>query len=213
VTSAGDHQLLHFTHIRNLPGILEDKCLVSDSEMQSRGGVPVECGDTEIKSQRRVRPIKVSPHGVPADYVPFYYAPRSPMLYKISKGGVRTYPDGQPPLVYLVTTVSEAVATGQPFVFSDGNCASAITNHFNRLDLLEQVVDWSIIEAQIWANTASDGDRVRRRMAEFLVHQHLPTSAITELATYDREHARSVARLLDAASVDLPVTVRREWYY
>jgi hypothetical protein len=181
--------------------------------MQSRGGVPMECGDTEIKAQRRVRPIKVTPYGVPADYVPFYFAPRSPMLYRISKGGVRTYPDGQRPLVYLVTNVSAASATGRAFVFSDGNCASAITDHFSRLDLLEHVVDWSIIEAQIWANTTSDGDRMRRRMAEFLVHQQLPVSSLTELGTYDREHARLVERLLRDASVDLPVTVRPEWYY
>ncbi|MET9411999.1 DUF4433 domain-containing protein [Streptomyces sp. NPDC002935] len=213
MTSTGDRQLFHFTHIRNLPGILNDKCLVSDSEMQSRGGVPMECGDTEIKSQRRLRPIKVSPGGVPADYVPFYYAPRSPMLYRISKGGVRTYPDGQPPLVYLVSNVAAASGVGQPYVVSDGNCASAITDHFNSLESMEQVVDWSIIGAQIWANTTNDGDRMRRRMAEFLVYEQLPVSALTEVATYDREHALLVERLLDDASVDLPVTVRREWYY
>jgi hypothetical protein len=213
VTRAAERLLFHFTHIRNLPDILAEKCLVSDTAMQGRGGVPVECGDIGVKGERRTRRVKAAPHGVPADYVPFYFAPRSPMMYKIGKGGVPTYQDGLRPLVYLVATIGDVAATGQPYVFSDGNCANEITDHFNRLDQLSEVVDWGIIGAHYWANTVDDGDRMRRRMAEFLVHERLPVEALSEVATYDREHADHVRGLLEAASVDLPVTVRREWYY
>ncbi|MCT4355868.1 DUF4433 domain-containing protein [Streptomyces sp. Je 1-79] len=186
---------------------------MADTAMQARGGVPVECGDRDVKSERRSRPVKAAPYGVPADYVPFYFAPRSPMLYKISRGGVPSYQEGQPPLVYLVTTIDDAVSTGRPYVFSDGNCANAITSHFNNLDLLPKVVDWDIISAHYWANTADDGDRMRRRMAEFLVHDQLEVTALTQVAVFDRGHADHVRALLRAAGMDLPVTVRREWYY
>ncbi|MFF0723641.1 DUF4433 domain-containing protein [Streptomyces sp. NPDC004134] len=213
VTQVGERQLFHFTHIRNLQGIFADKCLVSDTTMQLRGGVPVECGDRDIKAARRTRRVLVHPYGVPSDYVPFYFAPRSPMLYKINKGSVPTYQEGQTPLVYFVTTVDAAVATGQCCVFSDGNCAAEITRHFDQLDLLAEVVDWKVISARIWANTADDGDRMRRRMAEFLVHERLPLSAVCEVAAYDHAHAEQVSSVLRSASVDLPVSVRRTWYY
>ncbi len=135
------------------------------------------------------------------------------MLYKIYRGGVPTYQDGQLPLVYLVTTVKGAVSSGRPYVFSDGNCAAEITRHFTDLDRMADVVDWELLQAQHWANTSTDGDRMRRRMAEFLIHQTMPISALHTICTYDRQHADRVQRLLKEANLSLPVTVRRDWYY
>jgi len=48
--------------------------------------------------------VPLAPYGCVADYVPFYFAPRSPMLYKLHKGGVPNYTGGQDPLVYLVSS-------------------------------------------------------------------------------------------------------------
>ncbi|MCI3225841.1 DUF4433 domain-containing protein [Streptomyces sp. NP-1717] len=211
--NVGKRQLFHFTHVRHLPDILTEKQLVSDSVMQARGGVLMECGDREVKAERRARSVTVPPHGSPADYVPFYFAPRSPMLYVISRGGVPTYTDGQDPLVYLVTSVDAVIGSGRPHVFSDGNCANEITQHFTDLSMMPSVVDWEIMGARYWANTVDDGDRMRRRMAELLVHEHLPVIALHEIATYDLAHSRHVRRLLSEVGAELPVTVRREWYY
>jgi hypothetical protein len=213
VMNVGERQLFHFTHVRNLRGILAEKQLVSDTVMQSRGGVLSECGDRAVKAERRLRQITVPPYGCPADYVPFYFAPRSPMLYVISRGGVTTYQDGQAPLVYLVTSVDGVMETHRPYVFSDGNCASAITRHFTDLSMMPSVVDWEIMAARYWNNTADDGDRMRRRMAELLVHEYLPVTSVHEVATYDHDHAQQVRHLLREAGAELPVTVRPEWYY
>ncbi|MFI6022315.1 DUF4433 domain-containing protein [Streptomyces sp. NPDC051287] len=211
--NVGDQRLFHFTHVRHLSAILTEKQLVSDSVMQGRGGVEMECGDREVKAERRTRRISVPPHGCPADYVPFYFAPRSPMLYVISRGGVPTYREGQTPLVYLVTSVDAVKASGRPYVFSDGNCANEITRHFADLSVMPSVVDWEIMNARYWANTAADGDRMRRRMAELLVHEHLPVTALDEIATYDHDHAQQVQHLIREAGAEIPVSVRREWYY
>src|SRR5208283_661951 len=46
-------------------------------------------------------------------------------------------------------------------------------------------VDWDIMTAKYWHDTLEDGDRVRRRQAEFLVHQFFPWELITEVAVID----------------------------
>jgi ssDNA thymidine ADP-ribosyltransferase, DarT len=43
--------------------------------------------------------VPLAPYGCVADYVPCYFAPRSPMLYKLHKGGVPNYSGGHVPVV------------------------------------------------------------------------------------------------------------------
>jgi ssDNA thymidine ADP-ribosyltransferase, DarT len=52
-------------------------------------------------------------------------------------------------------------------VFSDGNCAAAITQVYADLNRRDSVIDWRLMRATMWNNTADDPDRKRRRQAEF----------------------------------------------
>ena len=210
---AGDRELYHFTHIKNLPGILSSGRLQCDSAMQLTTDLKVECGDRDIKAKRRKLEVPLAPGGHPADYVPFYFAPRSPMLYKINRGQVPTYLDGQDPLVYLVLTIDAALSSGRPWLYSDGNCAAAITKYYADVTKLDQAVDWQVMRATWWNNTPEDPDRMRRRMAEFLVYQELPTDTVMKLATRTTETARHVRAILAAEGVAMRVDVRPAWYY
>lgn len=49
----------------------------------------ITIGEDDIITKRDERPVTCEPFGVLADYVPFYLAPRSPMLYKISNTNTR----------------------------------------------------------------------------------------------------------------------------
>lgn len=80
-----------------------------------------------MKSRRKQHRVPLAPFGRIADYVPFYFAPRSPMLYTLAKGNVPTYTCGQDPLVHLAFSTEAAIAAGLPCLFSDGNCASPLT--------------------------------------------------------------------------------------
>jgi hypothetical protein len=186
--------------------------LLSDTHVSSEGRLRVEVGDRNVKVRRRSMVVPVGPGRAPADYVPFYFAPRSPMLYVIDRGRVSEYQDGQSPLVYLVTDIETIVRMKLPHVFSDGNCASAFTEYFDRLDRLD-MVDWPLMGERIWKNTPTDGDRMRRRAAEFLVHKEVPWSAFIGAATIDEDMARQVRAALVRAGSHLPVRVRRDWYY
>jgi hypothetical protein len=204
---------MHFTHVRNLPGILEAGCLQADSLVDRGSALLVEAADLGIKAERKKIRITLAPYGCVADYVPFYFAPRSPMLFKLAKGGVPTYTDGQDPLIYFVSTVEAVVQAGLRYLFSDGNCASAVTQVSGDLALLESMVDWAVMRARIWSNTAEDPDRMRRRMAEFLVHERVPLRCMAGIAVRTEQMRERVDKTLTAHGVTLPVRVRPNWYY
>jgi hypothetical protein len=204
---------MHFTHVRNLPGILAVGCLQADSQVARRSALIVEAADLEIKNSRRGIPVTLPPFGCVADYVPFYFAPRSPMLFKLARGGVLTYTEGQDPLIYLVTTVDTIVGTGLRCLFSDGNCAATVTQIFDDLGLLDSVVDWQVMRARMWNNTAQDPDRMRRRMAEFLVYERVPVNCFAGIVVRTGGMKEQVETLLAACSVALPVRVLPDWYF
>ena len=75
-------RVFHFTHIDNLSTIVREG-LHCDSTVKGSGLLQQEVSNQDIKSMRRAREVPIPPGGVVADYVPFYFAPRSPMMYAI----------------------------------------------------------------------------------------------------------------------------------
>lgn len=207
------HVIMHFTHVNNLPGILEAGNLHADANVDRGSSLVTEAADLDIKAHRRRIHVGVAPGGIVADYVPFYFAPRSPMLFKLFKGSVVGYTEGQDPLIYLVTTVESIAAAGMRSLFSDGNCAAAVTQIFDDLSMLDSVVDWQLMRAKMWNNTADDPDRMRRRMAEFLVHERVPVSCLARIAVRTQSMKTRVEGTLAAHAVGLPVLVRPSWYF
>jgi hypothetical protein len=91
----------HITHASNIPVIASKGYLSCDSGCSRRGVVPVSIADQPIKAARTAWPVTRARGGTVADYVPFYLAPRSPMLYVISKGYVAGYSGGQAEVAHL----------------------------------------------------------------------------------------------------------------
>lgn len=210
---SGAHDIMHFTHLSNLPGILASRCLQADNLVDRSSALQVEAADLDIKAARKSVQVPLAPYGCVADYVPFYFAPRSPMLYKLHKGGVPNYTGGQDPLAYLVSSAEAVGATGASFVFSDGNCAATVTCFSSDLAQIESVVDWEVMRAQMWANTADDPDRRRRRMAEFLVHHRVPIECLSAVVVRSDTMKEQVKGLLASSGVDLPVYAKPAWYF
>lgn len=207
------HRIMHFTHVRNLPGIFKAGCLRADSLVDRVSALKVEAADLDIKERRKRMRLGIAPYGCVADYVPFYFAPRSPMLYRLANGGVANYTAGQDPLIYLVSSAEAVAAKGVTFLFSDGNCASHVTRVADDLAWLDSLVDWQVMNSRMWANTAEDPDRMRRRMAEFLVHRRFPVECLSEVAVRSGTMKKLVNRLLTDQGIDVPVKVRADWYF
>lgn len=165
-----------------------------------------------IQDRRSISPVPCGPGGMLHDYVPFYFAPRSPMLYTISRGNVEGHEDGQQAVVHLVSSVQKVQDAGLDFVFTDGHGIMVLTEFFENLDDLDQV-DWEIMNQRYWFDTGEDTDRKRRRQAEFLVHTQFPWNSIEEIAVMNEDVKIQVGRVLAGAAYKPDVVVRRAWYY
>lgn len=87
----------------------------------------------DIQARRATKQIGCGPGGTLHDYVPFYFAPRSPMLYTISQGNVPGCDEGQEPIVHLVSTAQAVEASGRPFAFTNGHAIVFPSREFDQL--------------------------------------------------------------------------------
>ena len=134
-------KIYHITHLRNLPQIVEAGALWSDARRMKLG---VDCeivGMSNIK-RRRLEELEVHCHpGTKVgQYVPFYFCPRSIMLYILHMGNhpELNYHDGQRPIVHLqcdmMETIKWAEANGVRWAFSDRNAGGYLANFYKTPD-------------------------------------------------------------------------------
>jgi len=204
--------IYHITHLENLPTILAQGGLWCDRESAQRGLVKIGIAHAHIKERRARRVVPVGAGGTLADYVPFYFAPRSPMLFAIERNQVEGYRGGQSSVLHLAATAQAVAAQGKAIAFTDGHADISFSRFFTDLAHLDKL-DWKVMAETYWNDTPSDGDRKRRRQAEFLVHQFFPWQLVTEIGVMNQTVAEQVkAALANAPHVPV-VTVRRGWYY
>lgn len=207
--------VVHFTHVDHLATVIEHG-LLSDTAAQTAGVLSTEVGNLGIKDQRRRCPVPLPPGGAVADYVPFYFAPRSPMMFAISRGNVPSYQGGTARLVYLVSTLERLHELGHRPVLTDRNAALNYAEYrvFDPADPIDdEFIDWGLMTQQYWNNTPDEPMRVERRMAEALVYKRVTWGAITEIGTQSAIVATEVRAILATARSSVLVNVRPSWYY
>jgi len=210
--------IYHMTHIENVPQILAEGGLVCDAEAAKRKLCKQSIAHAELKERRATRPVEklffgqIAAGGVLADYVPFYFTTRSPMLYAIKGGYVEHFKGRQSDVVYLVSS-AEAVAESKViWCFTNGHAVEGVTEFYDDLSDLKKV-DWEVIRDWSWKNTLADLDRKRRKQAEFLVHKRFPWELISRIGVLNRAKAALMAKLLEKSGHRPSVTVEPEWYY
>ena len=62
-----------------------------------------------IQTRRSTTEVPVPPCRMLHDYVPCYFAPRSPMLYAIKNGKVEGYPGTQSDIIYSYLNLREDI--------------------------------------------------------------------------------------------------------
>ncbi len=173
--------IYHVTHFINLEKILQSGAVLCKNLLNAEISDHVSIAYEGIQKHRHRTIVPISPGGNLHDYVPFHFAPRSPMLYTILMGNVESFQEGQDTLIYLVVKIQDIVSSHLEFVYCDGHPIMAFSKFFSDLSMLKTVIDWQLMKARYWHNTDDDSDRKRRRQAEFLVYQKLPVELINRI--------------------------------
>jgi hypothetical protein len=101
--------IYHITHIENLARMLTEGGIWCDNECKNRELSTIGIAHNHIKERRARKRVQLGKGGTLADYVPFYFAPRSPMLYAIYTGYVEGYNGTQQNIVHLTSSVEKVV--------------------------------------------------------------------------------------------------------
>lgn len=200
----------HITHFENLFSIIKAGGLSSDIQMQRSANSPEIIGYDHIK-KRRMTETKVPccDDRFVGEFVPFYFCPRSPMLYTINKGNTGREIGCQKSILHLVSNIENGIALKKLWAVSDGNAGSAYPTFKNDLIDLNNFLDWSIIESNDWAGN----ERRNKKAAEFLVADFFPWSSITYIGCYDQAMVDKVLQLICAVDHKPKVSVNLNWYY
>lgn len=205
--------IYHITHVANLASILEAGGLLCESEASRRGLTAVDIGYSHIKERRARRRVAVASGGTLNDYVPFYFGPRSPMLYTIWRGNVPQYEGAQGDIVHLVADAEAVAAAGIAYAYTDGHAVMEISDFFDDLEHIATRVDFNLMLARYWNDTDEQPDRARRRQAEFLVYGTYPWALVERIGVESAAVRDRVQAALEGATHQPPVDVRPEWYY
>ncbi len=204
--------ILRIVHINNLSTIIKNGVLCAKNHAPSNQAYePIH--DEGVQGYRGTFAMPVDhlsdcPSTCLHDYVPFYFGPRSPMLYVNSKRGI------QSEIVYLVLCAQDFESPTMPlFLFSDGQANKKFTAFFDDLKDLDKL-DWKAIYAMYWQDTRDDGDIKRRKQAEFLVYQKCPFALVRRIITCDNTMRERVSGILQNSSfANIPIEVVPSWYY
>jgi hypothetical protein len=132
------------------------------------------------------------------------------MLYAVHRGH-QDYGGGQSDVVHLVTTVRTAIATGQPWAFTDRHAEIQHALYFDSLTSLPQL-DWNAVGAWQWGG-AEKQDIKEQKQAEFLVHDRFPWTAVTVIGVANDLLKARVEGILRGGSHVPSVQVEPTWYY
>lgn len=213
VTVPENPKIYHITHLRNLARIVKDGCLFSDSKRIELGLMCDVVGLSKIK-ERRLKHIGVTchPKTTVGQYVPFYFCPRSIMLYILYKGNHPDvqYKEGQGPILHLQADLSATIAWARKkkirWAFSDRNAGGYLAAFFNDPKDLEKV-DWEAVAARDFRDMViKEG-----KQAEFLVFESFPWDLVERVGVIDSAVQKRVKDVLKDSAV--PVEVERDWYY
>lgn len=214
-TPPSNPKIYHITHLRNLAGIVQAGAIYSDAK---RLASELDCaivGMSKIK-RRRLTEIEVTCHAgtMVGQYAPFYFCPRSIMLYILRMGNhpELNYTEGQGPIVHLCADLTEAVrwATkrGVRWAVSDGNAGSFGANFYTGSSALAQV-NWPAIATNKW----TDPEIKEGKQAEFLMWDEFPWTLIEKVGVYST-HALAKATEALAVGEHVPtVKIESSWYY
>ena len=205
-------KIYHIVHIDRLQSIVEDGYLYCDTEVSRRGSQGTEIGMKSVKQRRTELPLLSHDKLSVGDCVPFYFCPRSVMLYVIH---MRNHPElgfygGQSQIVHLQAdlrrTVDWAEKCNIRWAFTNVNAGASYCEDWCSLDQLSEI-NWDAVKATDWRECKE------AKQAEFLIEKHFPWNLVTQIGVRSRTSVNLTRNALANAVHRPHVEFRPNWYY
>ncbi len=199
--------LFRMTHVENIPHILQFGITHSTSCNSNPNFKSI--GDSSLISNRSN--YTLSNGKLLGEYIPFYFAFRTPMLYVVQKGFNMVTSIQAENIVYCVSTIEKILELNLDFVFTDGHAVDCFSSLYTNSDInnIETIVDWNAIKAKYWKDD-NDLDLKRRKEAEFLVLGDISINTIVGYVVYN-ENARN--KLMNYGIDSDKIHVNSDYYF
>jgi len=204
--------IYHIVHVDRLPSILQYNGLFCDAEIIRKRLSGTTIGFNNIK-QRRLTELTLEsyPDLYVGSCVPFYFCPRSIMLYVIyMRNPELAYQDGQEQIIHLVAdfyeTVDWADSNNQRWAFTTSNAGSRCFSNYSDLRRLNEI-DWNAVHARSWSGCKEE------KQSEFLLERHFPWHLVKRIGVISKEMQNHVTWVLRNETHKPIVEVIPEWYY
>ncbi|MDR0966386.1 MAG: DUF4433 domain-containing protein [Myxococcales bacterium] len=214
-------RVFHITHVDNLPDIISGGGLISDAALMACGGPKASIGMGRIKQRRLSLPVSCHTDLKVGDCVPFYFCPRSIMLFVIqcANSPDLAYRGGQGPIVHLEADLNEVVrwanSQRRRWAFSLSNAGTSYARFHNSLTDLGEI-DWDAIVS----NDFSNGSHTPRglpvkegKQAEFLLEGLFPWSLVRRIGVASQAIAAKTRAAIANAANAPQVMVCPGWYF
>ena len=211
-------KIYHIVHVDRLSSILGDGGLYCDAHVVRHSLPGTTIGISEIKKRRLAHPLTSYPDLHVGDCVPFYFCPRSIMLYVIWKANNShlTYRGGQSSIIHLGANLHDAVAWadahGRRWAFTTTNAGSDFFDDYNSLDQLNNI-NWDAVQARWWSGPDVAPGIREGKQAEFLLEGFCPWEIIKRIFVHSQRIFRQVESLIASSPHKPQIEVRPDFYY
>lgn len=200
------------SHIQNIPQILHNGLCTKHHQNASNDFIRI--GNPEIIDVRDETEVRIDGYGYLGEYVPFYFTPKSMMLFNIITGYrqpiVKQYPKDE---IIVVRCLIQDLSDSGKFFFTDGQAnEKAMTRHYNDLNSLGNI-DWDIIQQSDFKRDAADTDKTRRYQAEFLMHEHVPIKNIESIHVYSDKAGNLVNLEMAKTNILIPIHITKQYFF
>ena len=218
MTVPAQPKIYHIAHCDRLPSIIEDGCLWRDAEMSRRSRSGTAIGMRGIKKRRLEKKLGSRPDLHVGDCVPFYFAPRSIMLYIIHQANhpELSYTGGQDPVIHLEFDLHAAVewadGNNRRWVFTSSRAASGYFEDYSDLARLDKI-DWEAVQARRWSGDGIPSSVKEGKQAEFLLEKNIPWKLVDRIGVCADLTYNQVANTLAKSPHKPKLEIKTDWYY
>ena len=208
----------HIVHVDRLASIVSDGYLWSDAGMEQTRATGTAIGIGSIKRRRLTNMLNSHGDLHVGDCVPFYFCPRSVMLYVIhmSNHPELEYRGGQESIVHLEADLRRSVAWAnhnhRRWAFTSSNAGSYYFEDYSDLNELNKI-NWDAVDASKWSGIGVDQSVKEDKQAEFLVEDSFPWALVSRIGIMSQRIYPKVQNALQEALHRPRIEIKRDWYY